>query len=301
MYETDEELLELYYQVSNKGRWGENDQIGTLNYITDEKRREASKLVTLGKAVSISNPVDENVSTKNPIPAVHYMFFEKVEPVSALDFIGMPVHTFSNTHLDSVAHVNWEGNIYNGRRYEDVITPRGITYGGIDHQRHGIYTRGVLLDICEVRGVEYLDISEYVHVDDLEKAEKIAGVRVESGDCIFVRVGLGLRETVEGPSDPFNKGVPGIHADVIPWLHKREVAVWSGDCYDKIPYPSKRFPLVMHMIGLASMGLVQLDMPDVELLHNICRELGRNEFLVTAAPLYIKCGTGSPINPVCIF
>jgi kynurenine formamidase len=140
-----------------------------------------------------------------------------------------------------------------------------------------------------------------IYVADLEKAEKNAGLRVESGDCIFVRSGLGPREEAEGLADPVGKGLPGIHPEVLPWLHEREVAVWSGDCYDKMPYPSERFPLVMHMIGLASMGLVQLDVPDIELLFKTCRELNRNEFLLSAAPLYIQGGTGSPINPVCIF
>jgi len=301
MYETDEELLELYYQVSNKGKWGENDQIGTLNYITETKRKKAAKLVQIGKAISISRPIDTSLTTRNNIPSIHYMLFDSVNPISALDFIGIPVHTFSNTHLDSVAHVNWEGNIYNGRKSSEVITPKGLSWGGIHNMRDGIFTRGVLLDICKVRGVKYLNVDEYIYARDLEAAEKLAGVQVESGDCIFVRSGLGPREEAEGLADPIGKGLPGIHPDVLPWLHEREVAIWSGDCYDKMPYKSKRFPLVMHMIGLASMGLVQLDIPNIELLYNTCEKLSRYEFLLTASPLYINGGTGSPINPACIF
>jgi len=134
----------------------------------------------------------------------------------------------------------------------------------------------------------------------LEAAEELAGVSVEPGDAIFVRVGFGLREKAEGPTD-VSRGVPGIHAAVLVWLHERQVAVWSGDCVERIPYPSKRFPLPLHMIGLASMGLIQLDIPDVEKLYETCKELNRNEFLLTAAPLFIQGGTGSPLNPVCMF
>ena len=204
------------------------------------------------------------------------------------------------THLDCVAHVNWEGNIYNGRRSKDVITSGGVMFGSIDNLREGIFTRGVFLDICEVRGVPYLPVEEFVTIEDLEKAEKLSEVHVESGDAIFVRVGFDVREQAEGLTDAA-KGVPGIHAEVLEWLHERQVAVWSGDCVERMPYPSERFPLPLHMIGLGSMGLVQLDIPDVEILKATCRELGRNEFLLTAAPLYVKGGTGTPINPIAIF
>lgn len=300
MEDHDKQCLEIWELVSNKGRWGDDDERGTLNYITDEKRRQAAALVKLGKAISISLPLNTQTSIKNPLPAVHYMLYDQVDPVSALDWIGVAPHGFCVTHLDCVAHVNWEGNIYNGRKSRDVITAGGLKFGSIDKLRDGIFTRGVLLDVCAVRGVEYLSVSEFVTVEDLEKAEELAKVRVESGDAVFVRVGFGLREKAEGLTD-VSKGLPGIHVEVLPWLHERQVAVWSGDCVERIPYPSKRFPLPLHMIGLGSMGLVQLDIPDVEVLYDTCKELGRNEFLLTAAPLYVPGGTGSPINPVCVF
>ena len=236
-------------------------------------------------------------SVRNAVASVHYMLYDSVNPVSALDFIGMPVHTFSNTHIDATVHVNWEGQCYNGKKIADILTPQGLTWGGIESQRDGLFTRGVLLDVCAVRGVEYLDRNEFIYSQDLEKAERLAGVKVGSGDCIFVNVGLQAREKKEGIINPA-EGIAGIHAEVLSWLHKREVAVWSGDCVEKLPYPSKRFPLPMHMIGLPAMGLVQLDIPDMEGLCATSRSLGRFTFLVTAAPLFIKGASGSPINPV---
>jgi kynurenine formamidase len=300
MEDHDKLCFEIWDRVSNKGRWGNSDEKGTLNYITDEKRRQAAGLVKVGKAISIAKPLDFTTSIKNPIPAVHYMLYDQVNPVSALDWVGVAPHGFCVTHLDCVAHVNWEGNMYNGRKSSDVITSGGLKFGSIDKLRDGVFTRGVFLDVCAVRGVKYLAVEEYVTIEDLEAAEKLSGVRVEPGDAIFVRVGFGPREDAEGLTDAA-KGVPGIHAEVLSWVHERQVAVWSGDCVERMPYPSKRFPLPMHMIGLGAMGLIQLDIPDCEILARACREHGRNEFLLTCAPLFIPGGTGSPINPVVVF
>lgn len=295
----DAALVELFHRCSNAGRWGDDDQLGTLNYITAAKRQRAAKLVKLGRVVSVGQDLSTRQTANNPKPVVHYMLYEQRHPISALDFFGLAPHGFAVTHLDAVGHVFWQDHVYNGRNSGDVCLASGLAFGSIYAQRDGIFTRGVLLDIAASRGVPWLKPTETVTVADLEAAEGAQKVRVESGDALFMRVGLEAREATEGPEDLAERA--GIDAECVEWLHEREVAVYSGDCVEKIPFPSRQMPLPLHQIGLASMGLVLLDCPRVEELAATCHELGRYDFLLAVAPLRVPGGTGSPVNPLCLF
>ena len=174
-----------------------------------------------------------------------------------------------------------------------------MTFASVHALREGIFTRGVLLDVAKARGVDYLRPDEGVYPEDLEAAEKMADVMVESGDAIFVRVGLGAREAVEGEENPSSRA--GLMAECLPWIHEREVAVYSGDCIERMPSVYPLVPMPLHMIGLVAMGLVMLDNPDVECLAEAARTASRSEFLVTCAPLRIPGGTGSAVNPIAVF
>src|SRR5262249_14403330 len=127
----------------------------------------------------------------------------------------------------------------------------------------------------------------------------MAGVRVGSGDAIFIRVGLGAREAVEGIEDPTVRC--GVTPDCIPWIHERQVAVYSGDCVEQMPSGFDRMILPLHQVGMVSMGPVMLDNTAVEELAAAAAELGRWSFLMTCGPLRIPGGTGSPVNPLAIF
>jgi kynurenine formamidase len=157
----------------------------------------------------------------------------------------------------------------------------------------------VLLDVTAARGVPYLAPEDTVTAEDLAAAEKHAGVRVESGDAVFVHIGLERREADQGTEDPAARA--GLDAGCLPWLHEREVAVYSGDCVERIPYPSQAVPLPLHQIGLVAMGLVLLDCPRLAELVAACEDTGRHEFLLTVAPLRLPGATGSPVNPLCVF
>jgi kynurenine formamidase len=165
--------------------------------------------------------------------------------------------------------------------------------------KNGVVTRGVFLDVARTRGVQWLEPSEGVTADDLDAAEQMAGVKVETGDALFLRVGLGAREAARGPENPSIRA--GVNPTCLPWIHEREVAVFSGDCVDQIPSGYDRVPLPLHQIGLVAMGLCLLDNTDMEALAQATARSGANEFLFCAAPLRIPGGTGSPVNPVAIF
>ena len=159
-------------------------------------------------------------------------------------------------------------------------------------------TRAVLLDVAAARGVPYLTVDDEVSPADLDAAEALARVTVEPGDAVLVRVGLGARERVEGPEDPAIRS--GLGLACLAWLHARDVAVFGGDCFDKLPaaVPGPSHPF--HAVAIAAMGLVMLDNADLEPLAEACREEERYESMFIAAPLPIPGGTGSPVNPLCI-
>jgi kynurenine formamidase len=296
---SDAELAALFERCSNRNRWGAEDQRGTLNYVTDDVRLAALRTVTAGEVLSLGRDISTKPSSNNPRPAIHLPLYEQHKPVSALDFVGIAPHGFAVTHLDAVGHVYWKDGIYNGRRAADVVQSGGLTFGSIHAMRDGIVTRGVLLDVARAKGVRWLPDDAYVTVEDLRAAEELAGLRVAPGDAVFVHIGLEARESAFGPEDITRRA--GLHALCLEWLHGRQVAMYSGDCVERMPYPSQTMPLPLHQIGLAAMGLCLLDCPRVGLLVDALERLGRSEFLVMAAPLRIPGGTGSAVNPLAIF
>lgn len=296
----ESELDPLFDEVNNAGRWGEDDELGTLNYITPEKRIAAAGLVREGRAMSLARDLDTVQSANNPQPVRHTLCYQSHYPIGCIDAMVIDTHGFSITHLDAVAHVYRGEDVYNGRNAAEVALATGLTFGDILAQKDGMFTRGVLLNIAAVRGTEWMEPDEGVFAEDLVAAEERQGIRVESGDCIFVYTGLQKREAVQGPEDLGHR--VGIMPDAIRWMHEREISVYSGDCVDAFPNPySTRYFLYFHAIALAAMGLILLDIPALEPLVEVCEDLDRSDFLLTMAPLRLKGGTGCPVNPIALF
>ena len=296
---TEEEVLALFEQCSNQGRWGEADERGTLNYISAQTRVNAAALVRSGRAVSLAHDLLTRNSRQYPPSALHVMTYAGHRPAAALDLLLVAPHGFEVTHMDAVAHEYFEGRVYNGRSAAEVVQPGGVEFGSITAARDGVFTRGVLLDVAEARGVRYLERGEGISAGDLELAEERAAVTVSTGDAVLVRSGLHTREEREGAGPPEPR--EGLLPDAVAWLHKREVAVFSGDCIEKLPSGYKRVPMPLHQIGLVAMGLMILDSANVDLLASVCAEEARFEFMFVAAPLRIPGGSGSPVNPLAVF
>lgn len=295
-----DEVLDLLTSLSNWGRWGVDDEIGTLNFITPDKVVQAARLITSGRRVSIAQDLSTIASRKNRNPMLHKMLYRGPHPHGAADVLTIEPHGFHVTHLDALAHMYHDGKVYNGRSVQDVAEQDGLKFGSIHAQRNGITTRGVLLDIARARGQDWLDVDDMVTAADLSAAEELARVRVTSGDALIVRIGMAVRERHEAqPEDPSAR--VGLGPDCLPWLHEREVAIFAGDCTDKLPYPHPHMRLPLHTIGMVAMGLVLLDHVAVEALAEACEVEGRHDFFFTVAPLRVPGGTGSPVNPICIF
>lgn len=292
------QLARLATTASNVNRWGPDDELGTLNYITKDVRRSAVGLVQEAAIVALGKDLVFERSRHRPPSAVHFMIANDPLGISSGDAFLLNPHGYEMTHLDAVGHSFLAGKAWNGRSAHDISRPTGLTFGSILATGEGIVTRGVLLDVAAARGRPYLDRGEGIGVADLEAAEELTGTTVNKGDAVFVRSGLDRREAIEGPMDDMREGVL---PEVIEWLHGREVAIFSGDCIERLPSDVAGFPLPLHQIGMVRMGLHLLDNPNVERLAEACAQYGRSEFLLVIAPLRIPGGTASPVNPLAIF
>ena len=161
-------------ELSNWGRWGKDDQIGALNLITPAKRRQAFALVKEGFPVSLAADVDTEKAVDNPNPYEHAMLG------LGTDRIGVAFHGIAHTHLDSLAHINYDGKFYNGYTPQQDVVMKDVGHAknSIHNLKNGIFTRGILLDIPRLKGVPYLEPGTPIYVEDLEAWEKKAGVKV---------------------------------------------------------------------------------------------------------------------------
>ncbi len=295
---TDAELEAMFHRCSNTGRWGPDDELGTLNYITPKKRVAAASLVKTGEVVSAARDLSKTQSKVDPRPVQHMVMYNGNGP-SISDYFTVAPHGMVMTHLDALCHFSVDDQLYNNRKRSETVSAGGAKWGSIYAMRQGIFTRGVLLDVAAARGVPWYKSDEYVTAADFEAAEKRQNLRVESGDAIFVRTGMERMEQELGIQDVYPRA--GLHAECVEWMHNREASVYGGDCIEKLPYPSERFTSPLHMIGLVSLGMPILDWPALTDLAATCNRIKRWEFLLTTAPLRLPGGTSSPINPLCAF
>ncbi len=295
---TDDELEAMFQRCSNSGRWGADDELGTMNYITAAKRIAAAQLVKTGEVVSIGRDISKTASKVDPHPVQLMITYNGNSP-GISDYFTMAPHGMTITHLDALSHFTFDDTLYNGRKRSATMTADGAQWGSIYAMRQGVFTRGVLLDVAAARGVPWYESNEYVTVADFEAAEKRQNVRVSSGDALLVRTGMERMEQERGIQDTYPRA--GFHAECAEWMHQREVAIYGGDCIEKLPYPSERFPSAMHMIALASMGLPILDWPALTTLAETCSREKRWDFLLTTAPMRLPGGTSAPVNPLCLF
>ena len=285
-------------ELSNWGRWGKDDQKGSVNLITPAKVKQAAASVKDGITVSLEHPVLTAHAPDNSDPLVHTMTATSQNPVLgayAMDRYEISFHGYGHTHMDALGHAFRDGKMYNGYA-QGEITSAGAGKNDISVFRNGIVTRGVLIDIPRLKGVPYLEPKAAIYVEDLEAWEKKAGVRVGSGDAVFVRTGRWARRAAKGP---WNAGeeLAGLHASSVPWVKKRDLAILGGDGASDV-MPSSQ---PVHFLMLISLGTPLFDNCDLEQLAETANRLGRWEFLFSAAPLAVPGGTGSPLNPIAVF
>lgn len=285
-------------ELSNWGRWGKDDQIGALNLITPAKRRQAAALVREGISVSLSRDSDTVKAIDNPDPFEHSML------TIGTDRMGVVPHGVAHTHLDSLAHVNYDGVFYNGYKPDaDAVMKNGHTRNSILNLKNGIFTRGILVDLPRLKGVPYLEPGTPVTAQDMEAWEKFAGVKISAGDALFIRTGRWARRAKLGPFDTSRTAKrSGPNASMIPWLRQRDVALLGGDVPPSLaPSDVEGETGAVHDFALVYLGVHVFDNCDLEALAEAAAARKRWEFLLTVAPLPIRGGTGSPVNPIATF
>jgi kynurenine formamidase len=306
---TSDELAALFSTLKNWGRWGGDDERGALNHLRPEHRRAAAGLVVDGLTVSLAHDLPFAPTGENPYPAQHHMLAAGDARTSTgipgyeatRDYVGAHVHGLGVTHVDALCHMLVEGEMYNGRPFTEVRSD-GARRNTVMALADGLVGRGVLLDVAAVRGVPYLPGGEVVGVDELRRVEAALGVAVGPGDILLIAHGRDARRDERGGLTPHVDGLAGLHPDVLPWLHEREVAVLGSDgISDPVPgLGVARWPFPVHQIGITAIGLHLIDNLALGALSAACAERRRHEFLFSMAPLRIAGGTGCPVNPTAV-
>jgi kynurenine formamidase len=307
---SQDQLLDWMQSLSNWGRWGDDDQRGTLNFVTPATTARALALAREGATVSCARQVGYEGAPDTPLAPHHFMLAsgegyrpgEGPDRQVARDYVGMVFHGHTITHLDSLAHFFWDGRMYNGVPSRRVTTSEGATSHSVDAAHGGIVTRGVLVDAPLLRGVDLVERGDGVGIADVERAEAQCGVRVGEGDVLLLRTGqLGHRER-SGPVDPNRSGSAGPLPELLPLVHERGVAVLGSDTgNDVTPTGYERFTNPVHQIGIVALGLWILDNAWLDDLADACGVRQRWDFLLAILPLRLSNATGSPVNPVAVF
>jgi kynurenine formamidase len=303
---TPSDVKGAFEKLSNWGRWGKDDQRGALNFITNQKRAAAARLVQTGESVSMALPLATIAAADNPTPVTHLMVqaghdsHEEALPYAG-DYFAIAPHGMANTHIDALCHVFWQNKMYNGFDASEVGS-HGAKKCAIDVTRAGIVSRGVLLDIPRLKKIEWMEPGQKILPEDLDAAEKAQKVHVEEGDVLMVRTGRATMRKVKGGWDPMRVGLPGLDAACLPWLHERRIAVLGSDAVsDVVPSGYDGIPLPIHVGTLVAMGIHLIDNMDLDAVSLSSAGLGRNEFMFSMAPLILERGTASPVNPLAIF
>ncbi|PWT97561.1 MAG: cyclase [Terriglobia bacterium] len=333
---TKDDLDRFMAGLSNWGRWGKDDQAGTINLITPAKRKAAVALVREGFSVSLEldavlpkeGPTGGPLSSMLPggrrgglPPAAPGGGAPPTPPAAAAtwsltarppgpephdtmsfetDTIAVSYHGSATTHLDALSHVYYKGQLFNGFP-QSSYTDRGTTKNDVTAFRNGVFTRGVLFDIPKLKGVPYLGDEEPIYAEDLEAWEKKVGFRVEPGDAVLYRTGRWARVREKGPLN-VGQTSPGLYVSCAKWFKERDVAL-LGDDVDQDVMPSRvegvRQPV--HLIMLWCLGTPVIDNADLEALSQACTQRNRWTFLLSINPLRIPGATGGPVNPIAIF
>jgi kynurenine formamidase len=299
---------------TNWGKWGPEDEFGTLNYITPEKIRDAARLVKDGRVISLSTEFNSDGPQKqsgrsqrfNPI---HLMFRNGADALvgaqahrplhSSDDVIIMPLQCA--TQWDSLAHIFFEGKMYNG--YDiSLVSSFGAARNSIDKCKNKIVSRGVLLDIPALKGKKWLEPGEAIFPDDLTRCAEKQGVKVGTGDIILIRTGQMRQAKEQGWGDYAGGSAPGLSVTTAPWIHERQVAGVATDTWgiEVLPNETEGVFQPLHIILIVHAGLLVGEIFDLEELAADCERDGRYEFLFVAPPLLITGAVGSPINPQAI-
>jgi kynurenine formamidase len=288
--------------LSNWGRWGKDDEMGAMNLITPAKRKQAAGLVKEGASFSLARDAEKEKALDNPVPFGHHMTktgFNNPGSSSG-DTFTISHHGYAHTHMDSLCHFFYKGKMFNGYSQE-LVTEQGAAKLSIRNFKNGIFTRGILMDIPALKGVDYLEPGTPIYPEDLDAWEKKAHLKAGSGDVVFIRTGRWALRDAKGPWEVGKKSA-GLDASCAKWLKSRDIAMLGSDAAsDVMPSGIDGVTQPIHTLVLVAMGMPIFDNCDLELISKEASRRQRWEFLVTASPLAVPGATGSALNPIATF
>jgi kynurenine formamidase len=304
------DFRELGRQLSNWGRWGPEDRVGTLNHITPERVRAAAGAIRTGQIVNLGLPLSSagpQVGVGGRVNPIHLMSITPCDfhgradgMLFADDFISMPLQCA--TQWDGLAHAGYDGFFYNGVP-EATVTGRGSRLLSIDKiAERGVAGRGVLLDVARARGVDRLQAGDAISPEDLDAAAQRQGVKVEPGDIVIVRTGWMRTFTVDKDPKRYWNGEPGLSIECASWLHAHETAAVASDNWgvEVMAPDAAGFATAVHAVLIRDMGMTLGELFVLDELAEACAARGDWSFFFSAPPLLVVGGVGSPITPLAI-
>lgn len=301
-------------ELNNWGKWGADDQVGTLNYVQPEDIVRAASMIRTGKVFALGLALNSGTQQtgfvcgfSDSIRTSLTTGVKKAEQANdtmalryARSIIDMPLQV--GTHWDALGHLSVGERMYNGY---DVAQagPQGLGKLGIEHTRQKMVGRGVLLDIARCKGVEYLEDGYGISNDDLNHCAKEENVEIRRGDFVIIRTGQMERYLKEGRwSADRRKDTPGLKFETCYWCHEKQIAAVSADTSSVEVRPNEINNVMQpwHWVVIPAMGLTVGDMFFVKDLADDCDADGTYEFFFCAPPLRITGGSGSPVNPQAI-
>jgi kynurenine formamidase len=309
----------LTTRYTNWGRWGPDDELGTLNFITPERAAAGAREVRDGRVFSLAIPFGSDGPQRggfgrfNPI---HLMMRDGGDALSGAfrDFYGgkdrhirgtddlviMPLQCA--TQWDSLAHIIHQDKLYNGYSAAEVSST-GAKRNGIDKARAKIAGRGILLDLPRAQGCSWLEPGDGVTSADLAQAAEGQGLEVAEGDIVLIRTGqMAQVKDRHDWGDYAGGSAPGLALDSLEWIHSNRVAGVATDTWgvEVLPNETPDVFQPLHIVAIVYMGLLLGEIFDFEELAESCAADGRYAFFFSGLPLPITGAVGSPVNPMVI-
>jgi kynurenine formamidase len=304
------ELRELSARVSNWGRWGDDDQRGTLNLADADAVQRGAACVRRGATFPLSIPMHVSgpqtdgpgaPGRLNPTLRMKYVNVsftgDPADFTTTDDIVEMSLQ--AATHIDALSHAGYEGLLYNGVP-ASVITDEGATKLGIEHVGP-IVTRGILLDVARARDVHHLDAGHVIDAAALDATLADTGLRVEPGDAVLVRTGQ-MHHLERDARDDYRIKAPGFGVSAVEWFHDHDISMVANDTYAFEIYPPEHPEAMMavHMLDLRDMGLTQGQLWFLDDLAADCAADGVWEFLLSATPLPVVGAVSGMVAPVAV-
>ncbi len=296
------EYEQLMQDISNWGRWGKDDELGTLNLIDRKKRLAAARLVRRGISVSLALPLNKTKGPLNANPFQHELSRAEFGGHQvAGDKYSVDYHGFAHSHMDGLPHFAHKGFFYNGVPYSAAKAEGSDRLGIHNAGVSGVVTRGVLVDMPKHLGVPYLEPGTAITIADLEAWEKKHRIRIGKGDVLLIRTFRWAKAAADKQWNFLEKAA-GMHASVAAWLKERDVAMIGCDgVSDVMPSGVEGMVNPLHELVLVGLGMPILDNLDLDKVAEVATAQKRHVFMYVGAPLRVQGGTGSPLNPLAIF